>query len=133
VGVRLLVIGGSDAGIAAALRARELDPGVEATVLVADAFPNFSICGLPYYLSGDVADWRSLAHRSTDDLEAAGVQLRLAHTARGIDPTHRQVTVTDPGGVDRRLGSDLDLSYTPPFGSPWDAIQLAAHDWISLG
>jgi NADPH-dependent 2,4-dienoyl-CoA reductase/sulfur reductase-like enzyme len=106
VGVRLLVIGGSDAGIAAALRARELDPGVEATVLVADAFPNFSICGLPYYLSGDVADWRSLAHRSTDDLEAAGVQLRLAHTARGIDPTHRQVTVTDPGGAEDRLGYD---------------------------
>ena len=26
--------------------------------------------------------------------------------------------------------SDLDLSYTPPFGSPWDAIQLAAHDWV---
>jgi NADPH-dependent 2,4-dienoyl-CoA reductase/sulfur reductase-like enzyme len=24
---------------------------------------------------------------------------------------------------------DLDLSYTPPFGSPWDAIQLAAQDW----
>jgi hypothetical protein len=26
--------------------------------------------------------------------------------------------------------SDLDLSYTPPFGSPWDAIQLAAQAWI---
>jgi hypothetical protein len=26
--------------------------------------------------------------------------------------------------------SDLDLSYTPPFGSPWDAIQLAAHNWV---
>jgi NADPH-dependent 2,4-dienoyl-CoA reductase/sulfur reductase-like enzyme len=25
--------------------------------------------------------------------------------------------------------SDLDLSYTPPFGSPWDAIQLAAQTW----
>jgi NADPH-dependent 2,4-dienoyl-CoA reductase/sulfur reductase-like enzyme len=25
--------------------------------------------------------------------------------------------------------SDLDLSYTPPFGSPWDATQLAVHDW----
>jgi hypothetical protein len=24
---------------------------------------------------------------------------------------------------------DLDLSYTPPFGSTWDAIQPAAHDW----
>jgi NADPH-dependent 2,4-dienoyl-CoA reductase/sulfur reductase-like enzyme len=26
--------------------------------------------------------------------------------------------------------NDLDLSYTPPFGSPWDAIQLAAQDWV---
>jgi hypothetical protein len=26
--------------------------------------------------------------------------------------------------------SDLDLSYTPPFGSPWDAIQLAARAWV---
>jgi NADPH-dependent 2,4-dienoyl-CoA reductase/sulfur reductase-like enzyme len=26
--------------------------------------------------------------------------------------------------------SDLDLSYTPPFGSPWDAVQMAAQTWI---
>jgi NADPH-dependent 2,4-dienoyl-CoA reductase/sulfur reductase-like enzyme len=25
--------------------------------------------------------------------------------------------------------SELDLSYTPPFGSPWDAIQMAAQTW----
>jgi NADPH-dependent 2,4-dienoyl-CoA reductase/sulfur reductase-like enzyme len=25
--------------------------------------------------------------------------------------------------------SDLDLSYTPPFGSPWDAVQMAAQAW----
>ncbi len=25
--------------------------------------------------------------------------------------------------------ADLDLSYTPPLGSPWDAIQMAAHAW----
>jgi hypothetical protein len=25
--------------------------------------------------------------------------------------------------------SDLDLSYTPPFGSPWDALQMGAHHW----
>ena len=24
---------------------------------------------------------------------------------------------------------DLDLSYTPPLGSPWDAVQLAAQAW----
>jgi len=26
--------------------------------------------------------------------------------------------------------SDLDLSYTPPLGSPWDAVQVAAQDWV---
>jgi NADPH-dependent 2,4-dienoyl-CoA reductase/sulfur reductase-like enzyme len=25
--------------------------------------------------------------------------------------------------------SDLDLSYTPPFGTPWDAVQVAAQEW----
>ncbi len=25
--------------------------------------------------------------------------------------------------------SDLDLSYTPPFSSPWDPIQIAAQEW----
>jgi hypothetical protein len=25
--------------------------------------------------------------------------------------------------------SDLDLSYTPPLGSPWDAIQVATQAW----
>ena len=24
---------------------------------------------------------------------------------------------------------ELDLSYTPPFGSPWDAVQMAAQTW----
>src|SRR3990172_12844921 len=57
---RLLIIGGSDAGISAALRAREVDPSVNVTVVVADAFPNYSICGLPFYVSGEVPDWRRL-------------------------------------------------------------------------
>src|SRR5689334_13696437 len=26
--------------------------------------------------------------------------------------------------------SDLDLSYTPPLGSPWDAVQIAAQTWV---
>lgn len=36
---RLVVIGGSDAGISAALRAREVDPSWGVTLLCADAFP----------------------------------------------------------------------------------------------
>jgi NADPH-dependent 2,4-dienoyl-CoA reductase/sulfur reductase-like enzyme len=104
--MRLLVIGGSDAGISAGLRARGLDPTVEVSLLVADAYPNFSICGLPYFLSGDVTDWRWLAHRTTADLEAAGLELLLDHTAQAIHPAAEQVSVTDPAGRDRALDYD---------------------------
>ena len=96
---RVLIIGGSDAGISAALRARELDSAVEVTVLLADGYPNFSICGLPYYLSGDVADWRSLAHRSLEELEHAGIELLLEHPVEEVDATTR--TVVARGGRHR--------------------------------
>jgi NADPH-dependent 2,4-dienoyl-CoA reductase/sulfur reductase-like enzyme len=123
--MRLLVIGGSDAGIAAALRARELDPSVEATVVVADVFPNFSICGLPYYLSGDVGDWRDLAHRTTAELEQAGLRLLLDHTARAIDPADKQITVTSQHGQ-RQLSYDRLVIGTGavPVRPPIDGLDL---------
>ena len=64
----LLIIGGSDAGISAALRAREVDPRYEVTVVVADRYSNYSICGLPFWLAGEVADWRDLAHRTAVEI-----------------------------------------------------------------
>src|SRR6202035_1166633 len=98
--MHIVAIGGSDAGISAALRAREVDPGAEVTVVVADAYPNFSICGIPYYVSGEVAHWRDLAHRTIADLEAAGMALRLDTTARWIDVPGRKLLVTGPGGTE---------------------------------
>ncbi len=83
--MRLVAVGGSDAGISAALRAREFDPHADVTVVVADAYPNFSICGIPYYVSGEVTDWRNLAHRTVADLEATGMALRLDTLATKID------------------------------------------------
>ena len=82
---RLLIIGGSDAGISAALRARELDTSTEITVVVADAYPNYSICGLPFFLSGETPDWHDLAHRKAPDIEAYDIELLLDHRAWHVD------------------------------------------------
>jgi NADPH-dependent 2,4-dienoyl-CoA reductase/sulfur reductase-like enzyme len=90
--MHLVVVGGSDAGIAAALRARELDTASDVTVLVADAYPNYSICGLPYLLSGDVPQADRLAHRTRAELEQSGMTLRLDTPATRIDPDARRVT-----------------------------------------
>jgi NADPH-dependent 2,4-dienoyl-CoA reductase/sulfur reductase-like enzyme len=120
--MHLVMIGGSDAGISAALRARELDPTAEVTVVVADAYPNFSICGIPYYISGEVTHWRNLAHRTTADLEATGMRLRPDTTARRIDVPARKLLVTGPGGTDELLSYDQLIIGTgavpvrPPIG-----------------
>ena len=104
--MHLVMIGGSDAGISAALRARELNPGADVSVVVADAFPNFSICGIPYYVSGEVTHWRNLAHRTVADLEAAGMSLRLNTTARRIDVPSHKLLVTDADGKEELLAYD---------------------------
>jgi NADPH-dependent 2,4-dienoyl-CoA reductase/sulfur reductase-like enzyme len=104
--MHLVMIGGSDAGISAALRARELDPGADVTVVVADAYPNFSICGIPYYVSGEVTHWRNLAHRTIADLEAAGMWLRLDTTARRIDVSARKLLITGGDGKEELLAYD---------------------------
>jgi len=104
--VHLLMIGGSDAGISAALRARELDPAADVTVVLDDAYPNFSICGIPYYVSGEVGHWRNLAHRTAADLEATGMRLRLDTTARRIDVPGRKLMVSSADGGEELLSYD---------------------------
>jgi NADPH-dependent 2,4-dienoyl-CoA reductase/sulfur reductase-like enzyme len=136
--MHLIAIGGSDAGISAALRARELDSGVEVTVVVADAYPNFSICGIPYYLSGEVTHWRNLAHRTIADLEATGMRLSLDTTARRIDPAARKLLVTAADGTDELLSYDKLMVGTgavpvmPPIGGLSGPEALSTGDGVHL-
>ena len=104
--MRLVAIGGSDAGISAALRARELDSTADVTVVVADAYPNFSICGIPYYVSGEVTDWRNLAPRTLADLEATGMTLRLDTTVTRIDHLEHRVLTIGPQDASDALDYD---------------------------
>jgi NADPH-dependent 2,4-dienoyl-CoA reductase/sulfur reductase-like enzyme len=136
--MHLVAIGGSDAGISAALRARETDPQAEVTVVVADAYPNFSICGIPYYVSGEVTHWRNLAHRTTGDLLATGMNLRLDTTARRIDAGARKLLVTGPDDGDEVLGYDKLVVGTGavPIVPPIDGLRgpgaLGAKDGVHL-
>lgn len=91
--MKLLIIGGSDAGISAALRAREVAPDVDVTMVLADEYPNFSICGLPFFLSGEVPDWSRLAHRSRAEIESHGITLFTGHVAEAIETRSNEVRV----------------------------------------
>jgi NADPH-dependent 2,4-dienoyl-CoA reductase/sulfur reductase-like enzyme len=133
--MHLVMIGGSDAGISAALRARELEPSADVTVVVADAYPNFSICGIPYYVSGEVTHWRNLAHRTVADLEATGMTLRLDTTARRIDVPGRKLLVTAADGTEELISYDKLVVGTGalPIRPPISGLdQLTAGDGMHL-
>ena len=110
--MHIVAIGGSDAGISAALRARELDPACEVTVVVADAYPNFSICGIPYYV-GEGGRLGGVASEDPDrDRSAVGVgvgqqpvlDLRQAFLAvAGVAAGRERVPPGHPGGSVRLL------------------------------
>ncbi|MGC8480676.1 MAG: FAD-dependent oxidoreductase [Acidimicrobiales bacterium] len=104
--MHIVAIGGSDAGISAALRARELDPHVDVSVVVADEFPNFSICGIPYYLSGEIPRWQNLAHRSIQELMDTGMALRLETLVTEIDSGSHTLTLATKSGGSEQLNYD---------------------------
>ncbi len=91
----ILIIGGSDAGISAALRAHELDASARIAVVLADAFPNFSICGLPFFLSTMDDSFRVYDHLTNKNPKSAvivgagyiGLEMADALVHRGLEVT----------------------------------------------
>jgi NADPH-dependent 2,4-dienoyl-CoA reductase/sulfur reductase-like enzyme/rhodanese-related sulfurtransferase len=63
MGKRIVVVGGVAAGPKAACRVKRLLPDAEVTLIDQDNLISYGGCGIPYYVSGDVADESAL--RST--------------------------------------------------------------------
>lgn len=104
--MKVLIIGGSDAGISAALRIREIAPHAEVIVMLRDEYPNYSICGLPMFISGEVEKAENLAHRKKKDIENEGIALYTSHEAIAIDPSAQVVKAKD-----LLNNKDIELGY----------------------
>ena len=55
---RLVVIGGDAGGMAAISAARQHDPALEVVAIERGAHTSYSACGIPYVVSGAVAEDR---------------------------------------------------------------------------
>ncbi len=93
-GRRIVVVGGVAGGMSAAARARRLDESASIVVLEQSPYVSFANCGLPYHLSGEIADRGQLVLQTPESLRAAlALDVRTGHRVTAIDREARTVTV----------------------------------------
>lgn len=99
--MRIVIVGGVAAGMSAAARARRHDESAEIVVLERGPEVSFANCGLPYHVSGEIADADALLLHTPASLRAAlNLDVRCGHEVSAIDPDGKTVTVVSAAGVD---------------------------------
>jgi NADPH-dependent 2,4-dienoyl-CoA reductase/sulfur reductase-like enzyme/rhodanese-related sulfurtransferase len=91
---RIVIVGGVAGGMSAAARARRLDEHAEIVVLEQGAYVSFANCGLPYHLSGEIAERDELLLHTPESLAASlNLDVRTGHRVTDIDRNAQKVTI----------------------------------------
>ena len=84
--------------MSAASRARRQNPQLEIIVLEKGDFVSYGTCGLPYYLSGQVKNWKELLVYSPEFFrDKRGIDIRFRHEAIEIEPGRKTVQALRSG------------------------------------
>jgi NADPH-dependent 2,4-dienoyl-CoA reductase/sulfur reductase-like enzyme len=92
---RLVVIGGVAAGMSAAAKAKRTNREMEVVVYERGAHISYGACGMPYYIAGDIPNYRGLIVRTPEQMAKSGVQVQIHHEVTAIDASKQTVTVQD--------------------------------------
>lgn len=108
--------------MSAATRLRRLDERAEIVVLERGEHVSFANCGLPYHLSGVIAERERLLLHTPQSLSARfGLDVRTRQEVRRIDRAARQVEVHD---------LQASRSYTLSYDHLWPGEPIArAASW----
>ena len=96
--MKIIIVGGVAGGMSAATRLRRLMEDAEITIFEKGPFVSFANCGLPYYVSGEIANRDSLLVQTPESLKARfNLDVRPFHEVISISPAERTVTVRHDG------------------------------------
>ena len=91
--MKIVIIGGVAAGAKAAAKAKRELPDAEIDIYTDDTHVSYSACGIPYYIEGNFADYRTLLVRSPEKFASEGINVHLQHKVTKIIPETKQVLV----------------------------------------
>lgn len=93
---KMIVIGGTAAGLSAASKAKRMDPSLEIQVFERSGYISYGACGLPYFVGGLIAEPEDLVSLTVDQVtNQRGIPTCIHHEVTKIDREARQVTVVD--------------------------------------
>ena len=94
-----IIIGGVAGGATAVARIRRLDESAEIILLEKGKHISYANCGLPYYIGGVIPNRTNLFLQTPISFgKRYNVDVRVEHTAIGIDVAGKTVTVRCPDG-----------------------------------
>ncbi|SDM82106.1 FAD-dependent oxidoreductase [Sediminibacillus halophilus] len=92
--MKLIIIGSVAAGTSVAAKARRNDENAEITLYNADYDISYSICGIPYFLGGEVDELETLTPRNAAWFKKRyNVDIHTRHEVTAIEPNQKTVTV----------------------------------------
>lgn len=91
---KLVIIGGDAAGMSAASKVRREQPDFEVIVFEKSLYTSYSACGIPYFISGEVANLDELIVRSPEEfIEKYNIQVKTSHEVLEVDTDLNKVLV----------------------------------------
>lgn len=131
---KVVIIGAVAAGPKAGCRIKRLMPSAQVTMLDKDSYISYGGCGIPFYVSGDVADLQGLTstsfhmERNPEFFAGAkGVEVLTATEALAIDRRQKIVRIKElASGKERELAYDKLVIATgsTPFVPPIPGVEL---------
>ncbi|MGI6156363.1 MAG: NAD(P)/FAD-dependent oxidoreductase, partial [Enterococcus lemanii] len=127
--MKTIIIGGVAGGMSAATRLRRLNEEAEIIIFEKGPFVSFANCGLPYYVSGEIAERESLLVQTPEALRARfNLDVRPNHEVVAISPTEKTVTVVHNGETLTESYDHLILSPgAKPFIPPIEGLNEATN------
>lgn len=109
--LKVLIAGGVAGGMSAATRLRRLDEHAEIIVFDKGPYVSFANCGLPYYVSGEIASRDDLLLQTPESLnQRFNLDVRVKSEVVAIHSDNKTITVQGPNGEYEETYDKLLLS-----------------------